>query len=336
MKKCLHRWLELAGFVVALSLCVGCGEDAATSNAPTAPQGDAEAPPDTESTDTESTESDDTETVSTEEDSGSTPSTDGENPEWTGFVVESNPHAGQPALGLFSKYVSVFGLSVLAEPGVSDAQAIYVATVVAELLDNDENGEVDDPALLARLQQNEALFPVFSGEGSAAEMDLMENYQGQGISAVLYKGEVDPSQPGHWGSDATVEEVMHTINACGHVQIYPEAFALQPGSSLLTEAMDIARGGQFLSVPGSYPSEAWYHYDDTTCDYRCMAIEYLYWAQVTNMGILDDPQTCAGIANEWEPCSPALLQSTDVKVYALITDPAYRLPQVAPNGVYAP
>jgi len=48
---------------------------------------------------------------------------------------------------------------------------------------------------------------------------------------------------GHWGSDASVEEIMHTINHVGHLEIYPEAFGLEPDSSLLTEAMDIARGG---------------------------------------------------------------------------------------------
>ena len=67
-----------------------------------------------------------------------------------------------------------------------------------------------------------------------------------------------------------------------------------------------------------------------------MAIEYIYWAQVSNMGILDDPETCEGIANEWEPCSRSLLAEMDTKIYALITDVAYSLRQNAPDGVYAP
>ena len=67
-----------------------------------------------------------------------------------------------------------------------------------------------------------------------------------------------------------------------------------------------------------------------------MAIEYLYWAIVSQMGILDDPGTCAGIANEWEPCSPALFQSTDVAMFDLITDPQFKLPLSAPDGNYCP
>ena len=48
---------------------------------------------------------------------------------------------------------------------------------------------------------------------------------------------------GYWPSDATVEEIMHSINCVGQVEIYPEAFSLDPNSSKLTHAMDIARGG---------------------------------------------------------------------------------------------
>ena len=50
------------------------------------------------------------------------------------------------------------------------------------------------------------------------------NYNGDGVSAVLWHNEIDPSQPGHWGADATVEEVLHTINHVGHVNIYPNTF----------------------------------------------------------------------------------------------------------------
>ena len=73
-------------------------------------------------------------------------------------------------------------------------------------------------------------------------------------------------------------------------------------------------------MPNQYPEEAWYHYDDWTCDYECMAIEYFYWCEVSYMGILDDIQTCNGIDNEWELCTPELFQSTDILMYELISD----------------
>jgi hypothetical protein len=67
-----------------------------------------------------------------------------------------------------------------------------------------------------------------------------------------------------------------------------------------------------------------------------MAIEYFYWCEVSYMGILDDPQTCNGIDNEWELCTPELFQSTDVIMHNIISDPTYKLPQNAPDGNYCP
>jgi len=252
------------------------------------------------------------------------------------FTIDTNPNSTTAFSG-FSKYVDVLGcFSIYAESSISDAKVLHAAAVAAELLDNDEDGIVDDPLIEAQLQNKQAFMPVFSSEGSNAENLLFNNYNGDGASAVLYKNEIDPTQTGHWGDDATVEEVIHTINHVGHTNVYPAAFNMQPNSSLMSAAMDVARGGQFLSIPNPYPSSAWYHYDDQTCDYECMAIEYIYWALVSNMGILDDAQTASGIANEWEPYNATLLQSMDTLMYTLITDPQYKLPLLAPDGNYCP
>ena len=237
----------------------------------------------------------------------------------------------------FTKYVDVLGcFSIYAESSISDVKVLHAAAVAAELLDNDENGIVDDPLIETKLYNKQAFTPIFSYEGSNAENLLFNNYQGDGVSAVLYNDEIDPTQTGYWGSDASVEEIIHTINHVGHTNVYPNAFSLQPNSSIMSTAMDIARGGQFINTPNTYPASAWYHYDDWTCDYECMMIEYMYWAIISYMGILDDPQTANGIANEWEPYNALLLQNMDVLMYALITDSQYKLPLSAPDGNYCP
>ena len=252
------------------------------------------------------------------------------------FAVVDNPDADEPGFGAFTSYVDMNGIGVYGEDGVSEETLLYVAAIFAELLDNDEDGQWDDADVYRKLVERSALMPIFAGEGSEAEDDFFDNYDGYGASAVLYRGEIDPSQPGHWGDDATIEEVMHTINAVGHTEVYPAVFGLEPDSSQLTAAMDVARGGQWLTFPDSYPEDAWYHYNDWTCDYQCMAIEYIYWAQVSHMGILDDPQTCQGIADEWELCSAELVRTVDVLVYDILTDSGQPLPQQAPDGTYTP
>ena len=253
------------------------------------------------------------------------------------FTIEPNPNTNNAALSSFTKYVDVLGcFSIYAEITIPDAKVLHAAAVAAELLDNNEDGIVDDSAIETQLINENALMPIFSAEGSLAENTFFNNYNGDGVSAVLYKNEIDPTQTGYWGDDASVEEIIHTINHVGHTNIYPNAFSMGPNSSLMSAAMDVARGGQFTTIPSPYPASAWYHYDDFTCDYECMIIEYMYWALVSNMGILDDPQTASGIANEWEAYNTTLLQSMDVLMYALITDAQYKLPQLAPDGNYCP
>ena len=252
------------------------------------------------------------------------------------LTIEANPHPMDIALNDFSKYINVLDcFHIYAESSISDDKVLHVAAVVAELLDNNEDGIIDDPLVKSALQNSNAMMPVFNNEWSPAMDDVWDHYEGC-VSAALFRNEIDPLQPGHWGDDATVEEVLHTINVCGHVEVYPNTFNLWPNSSGLSDAMDIARGGQFINIPSQYPEEAWYHYDDWTCDYECMAVEYLYWCIVSHMGILNDMQTCNGIDNEWELCTPELFESIDVSMYTIITDPQYKLPQLAPDGNYCP
>ena len=252
------------------------------------------------------------------------------------FDIEPNTNI-EPGFSYFTKYVNVFDcFDIYAEENISDTKVLHAAAVAAELLDNNEDGIVDDQLLKEELANRSALIPIFRNEWSNAADDFFDNYNGDGASAVLFNFEIDPNNTGHWGDDATVEEVIHVINDIGHVSIYPDWFNLNPNSSYMSNAMDVARGGQFINHPDEYPDEAWYHYDDWTCDYQCMAIEYLYWCIVTDMGILDDIQTCNGIANEWEPCTPELFEETDVLMHALVNNLDLKLPQNAPDGNYCP
>ena len=258
------------------------------------------------------------------------------------FEIEQN-NSGIQALNLFQKYVNVFDcIHIYAEQSISDSKVLHAAAITAELLDNNEDGTIDDENVKNELMSLYTIMPLFAYEGSNAEDILFDNFEDLKennnfcAGAVLYNNEIDPYSPGFWGNDASVEEVLHTINSCSHVEIYPDVFGLDPNSSDMSAAMDVARGGQFLSIPNQYPEEGWYHYDDWTCDYQCMAMEYLYWSIVTNMGLLDNNMICGGISNEWELCTPQDFESIDVLMHAIITNPEYKIPQLAPDGNYCP
>ena len=246
-------------------------------------------------------------------------------------------------LNLFSKYVNVLDcIHIYAESSISDEKVLHAASIAAELLDNDEDGVIDDDNVKNELLSKYTIMPLFAYEGSNAEDVLFDSFDDLMddnnfcAGAVLYNNEINPSSPGFWGYDASVEEVLHTINSCSHIEIYPDVFGLEPNSSQMSDAMDVARGGQFLTIPNNYPEEGWYHYDDWTCDYQCMAMEYLYWCIVTNMGLLDNNMICSGISDEWELCTAEDFEATDVLMHAVITNPEYKIPQLAPDGNYCP
>ena len=254
------------------------------------------------------------------------------------FNFEPNPNSSDPALALFTKYINVYGFGIYAESSIDDAKVLHAAAITAEYLDNNEDGEIDDPIMFNELLTREALMPILVSENSTAAQSLFNNYNGEGISAVLFEEEIRPEgSSSQQGFDATLEEILHTITAIGYANAYPQAFSEEPNSnSLLTQAMDAARGGHFLSIPNNYPEEAWYHYDDETCDYNCMATEYIYWGITTKLGLQNYPNRCQQIANEWEICTPEVFQNTDVLLSALLSNPIYHVPTIAPDGNYCP
>ena len=73
--------------------------------------------------------------------------------------IEENPNNSDPALQVFSKYVDVFGCGIYAEEGISDYKILHAAAIWAELLDNDEDGIVDDQQLIETLVENKAMMP---------------------------------------------------------------------------------------------------------------------------------------------------------------------------------
>ncbi|MEC8853104.1 MAG: hypothetical protein VYD33_01530, partial [Bacteroidota bacterium] len=85
------------------------------------------------------------------------------------FTVDPNPNSTTAFSG-FTKYVDVLGcFSIYAESSISDAKVLHAAAVTAELLDNNEDGIVDDPLIKIQLQNKQAFTPIFAYEGSNAE-----------------------------------------------------------------------------------------------------------------------------------------------------------------------
>ncbi len=226
--------------------------------------------------------------------------------------------------GPTNRKVEVFSIPIYAYPDVEDVKLLHAANIMAQYLDNDEDGMVDNPEVLDALTSENAALYMWKRESQQGSLEAQDLGADESLPQWHESG-----QSGRF--DAALEEVWHVITHSGFARAYPEVFGEEIGTSL-ANAMDIARGGRFLSVPDVYPEAAWYSYDDQTCDYSCMATEYIYWAMTS---ILGGQRNRAGeIQHEWKLNTRAKVQETDNAIYQLLTDPAYSFPEALPDGTY--
>ena len=249
----------------------------------------------------------------------------------------------KPVANIFTKQVEVFGIHIYATDFVPEKKILHVADVLAQYLDNDEDGTPDNQKVVdAIVKRNGGVFMTASQ--NKYEWDELRKYLPDGPYASCYADQTIPdalvngvlSEEALRGEqDAPWEEVLHLITGQGYASVYPSAFAYEPGSKL-GDAMDLARGGHFPDRrPEKYPDGAWFtYYDNFSCGYRCMISEYVYWALTSILGAQAHPGRAERIKDEWKLPTKEQVRTGDPAVYALLTNPKYKLPTVLPDSEY--
>ena len=265
---------------------------------------------------------------------------------------------------VYTKYVNVFGVHLFATENTSQSKILHASSILAEYLDNDENGVPDNPEVVKVLVDSNASVVMFATEEDAevAEHLLPEKYhdmldRGELRTQDLHAEETNP-RISDGGFDASLEEILHLITSVGYSQMYPEYFG-ENATSQISNHMDSARGGHFeetssedceddgpsedwqsgqCAMPplGQYARDAWYSYEDTTCDYACMITEYFYWSLTSLLGAHNGDQRCNEIEPEWDLCTAKEVKLKDPAIYNLLTDPKFALPKILPDGIYNP
>jgi len=215
--------------------------------------------------------------------------------------------------------VEVFGIPIIAGTKFIDKigskKLNHVASVMAELLDQDSDGCVDDPNVLQNLImprkdrgyrfRKAFILPNKKPMKSAAKTAMMQvamtNSKKIGFQSTTDVDfpQIKPQYSVHQmcnktvcNKDNTVEEVYHFITQHGYSKAYSKIFGINwQAPSTLSKAMDIARGKRMKVAPkklSGYPKNAWSRYADPGCNYFCQATEYFWWGYCSYSG------TCAG------------------------------------------
>ena len=239
------------------------------------------------------------------------------------FIESLPPDAPQGFDAFFTKYVDVLGVGVYATSDTQDVKVLRCANVLAQYLDNDEDGKPDNPSVHARMVAGEAgmvmwpTFDDFENSGffeSVPESSIRNKQDCMGEETI-------PNWQDIQQFDASLEECFHLVNYVGFSGEYPQVFGEDPGSDV-ADAMDV-------NIANGY-----FHYNDPTCDYQCKLIEYTYWAMTSMLGAQEAPWRAAEIANEWELPTRALVEQNDPLIFAILNDPMWGLPTVLPDGNY--
>ena len=230
-----------------------------------------------------------------------------------------------------TKQIDVFGVHVYATDNVADEKMLHAANIVAEYLDNDEDGVPDNQLVVDAMVSENTMLLMGKDEDEMRSMDW--STIPSGAKQGLWDEETVPGGAQRGIFDAALEEIIHPITDVGYAKAYPEVFGTKPGT-VVAKIMDKARGGHFEKVPEKYPDNTWYTYYDETCLYDCQITEYVYWALTSILGAQDFPGRLEYIQEEWRFNTKEKLQKGDPEIYTLLTDPQYKFPTVLPDGVY--
>lgn len=236
---------------------------------------------------------------------------------------------------VYPKSTSVFGVKIYATKNVPDEKIEHAKAILAEYLDNDEDGVPDNEEVVKSLVNSKAGMVISKDEKESKKIMIFNaiTITRAGKFQDLYASEIRPNGALEGMFDGSYEEILHLITQHGYAKVYPEVFGEKAGSQI-ANIMDKARGGHFKKVPKKYPENAWYTYYDSTADYGTMITEYMYWSLTSILGAQDYEGRINEINEEWKPNTKEKVMNKDPEVYKLLTDSKYKFPTKLPDGNY--
>jgi hypothetical protein len=244
------------------------------------------------------------------------------------LACASGDRGKKPEKKVLTRQAEVFGLHVYATDASPDDKVLHAANVLAEYLDSDEDRLPDNQKILDAMIQVDATLVVAKNNKDLREYEVpFEHWQNVWTDNIRPLG-----QDGKY--DEALEEVLHLITDYGWYGAYPSVFGRVPGTEI-ANCSEAARGGRFEEVPDKYPEGAWHMYYDKSCDYNCQISEYIHWGMTSILGGQDYPGTFDRGGKQWKLRTRELVKTGDPALYAILTNPEYKLPTVLPDGHYA-
>lgn len=243
----------------------------------------------------------------------------------TNLNIQSLPSGFDNAFAVFEQYVSVFGVHVVATDDVPENKVLHAATVLAEYLDNDEDGEVDNSDVLDALLDNNATLILFADENRDFENFVDSVDHDEQISQPLFGFEIHLGGASRGEFDATLEEVLHLITTGGYAFAYPDVWGEERGTEIADLMEDAKSAGHYNPFA-----------NESGMDYESQVSEYIYWSLTTLLGAQNFNGRASEIRSEWRLSTAQEVENTDPNIVELLNEDDYAFPTVLPDGSYNP
>ena len=160
------------------------------------------------------------------------------------FEVQPTNNAPKGFDRLFTKQVEIFGISIFATAKTPDSKILHAAGLLAQYLDNDNDGQPDNQLVIQAIQRSKGAVVMSATRQEADEIDvhryIPEKIWDNMTILGLYAEDTHPRSTTCSVFDAAYEEILHLITSAGYANAYPEIFGEKPGTAI-TIAMDQAR-----------------------------------------------------------------------------------------------
>jgi hypothetical protein len=171
-------------------------------------------------------------------------------------------------VGVVKQVTILDTVDIFAMKGTSDAAVAHAANIVAQYLDNDEDGDLDDPQVAAALRSVGAAMLMTETEDDWDLDAMFDGYSDRKVNAFedahdfqsLYDEETKYAG-NDISADGAIEEVLHLITGRGYAVAYPDVWGEEPGSSVAA-AIDEVMG----DCEASWQCDAGPDADGRSCD----------------------------------------------------------------------
>ncbi|GMH53488.1 hypothetical protein TL16_g01464 [Triparma laevis f. inornata] len=279
----------------------------------------------------------------------------------------SSPSSTYSAFTPITKSIDLWGIPVLSSADVSNADLRHVASILAQYLDNDEDGCPDDRNVVFQLNEYHPAGPygviVFKDneEKSNLERGLTSSQSTMysWFETLTVENDVKSSCSGKSASnscfDETLRSTFNLISRRGLASISSSNWGEQKYSTIADE-MDVARGGYMTNPPSTYPDDA--VFTDPDLGYAEQVRMFAYYSVTSMLGIhenrklwaAEDGDPCSLSKNNdngedcspWKPRSPSLMKDILPDMFTFLEDDLSHTLQCvcgevggkAPDGVY--